>query len=623
MKFRMRAFVAGMVVATLVWISLFFIFYGEVAQPPDKSKFDIFLPQGKSKAINRFVPKHNHQLQINKETDNKVDFENNLKVDKFGDGNHKRGENLILGTRGDVVPKDFGKHKADQVAEDPGIIRNPEERKLRVEGMRKHAFNELISERIGFHRNITDTRNSLCKYKSYSDDVLSTSIVICFYNEAWSTLLRTVHSVLERTPKHLLHEIILVDDFSEFEHLKEPLDIYVKNQLPSLVSLYHSPKREGLIRARIQGASYATGEVLVFLDSHCEVNVEWLEPLVDRIIAEPHTVVCPVIDIINSDSFEYQASPLVRGGFNWGLNFQWIPVPQSHNAGKETAATPIRSPTMAGGLFAMRLDYFQELGEYDPGMDIWGGENLEISFRIWQCGGILEIHPCSRVGHVFRKRRPYGSAKDTMAKNSLRVAHVWMDEYTKYIAPHIKDKHVDFGDISSRLALRERLKCKPFKWYMENIYPELKLPSEKQGVSLGQMAGKARRPEADSVSKGMLRNYQYDLCLTTSGDPSIKGAEAILRPCVTTGREQMWYQSRLHELRLANLLCLGQREVGNQSLVMMKCHGMKGNQEWIVKGKEIYHKASGECLTAKKTRGYIFASVEICTGEKTQQWKYG
>lgn len=47
------------------------------------------------------------------------------------------------------------------------------------------------------------------------------------------------------------------------------------------------------------------------------------------------------------------------------------------------------------------------------------------------CGGRLEIIPCSHVGHIFRKRRPYGSpdGKDTMLKNSLRVAHVWMDEY--------------------------------------------------------------------------------------------------------------------------------------------------------------------------------------------------
>jgi polypeptide N-acetylgalactosaminyltransferase len=124
------------------------------------------------------------------------------------------------------------------------------------------------------------------------------------------------------------------------EHLKEKLKHYLGNY--GKVSIVRATKREGLIRGRALGASKATGDVLVFLDSHCEVNVDWLPPLLEIISRNSRTVVCPIIDMINSDTFQYNTSPLVKGGFNWGLHFQWEPLDLSKFLTKEDFTKPIR-----------------------------------------------------------------------------------------------------------------------------------------------------------------------------------------------------------------------------------------------------------------------------------------
>ena len=62
-------------------------------------------------------------------------------------------------------------------------------------------------------------------------------------------------------------------------------------------------------------------------------------------------------------------------------------------------------------------------------MELWGGENLELSFKAWQCGGHVAVAPCSRVGHVFRPWTPYKLSPDTITRNNRRVAEVWMDDF--------------------------------------------------------------------------------------------------------------------------------------------------------------------------------------------------
>ncbi|XP_026708343.1 polypeptide N-acetylgalactosaminyltransferase 5 [Athene cunicularia] len=343
-------------------------------------------------------------------------------------------------------------------------------------------FNVYLSDLIPVDRAVADTRPAGCSEQRVHDDLPTTTIIMCFVDEVWSTLLRSVHSVLSRSPPHLIQEVILVDDFSTKEYLKEKLDKYM-SRFPK-VKILHLPERHGLIRARLAGAQIAKGAVLTFLDSHVECNVGWLEPLLERVRLSRAKVACPVIEVISDKDMSYMTvDNFQRGIFTWPMNFGWRQIPQEvieKNKIKETDI--IRCPVMAGGLFSIDKKYFFELGAYDPGLDVWGGENMEISFKVWMCGGEIEIVPCSRVGHIFRNDNPYSFPKDrvrTVERNLARVAEVWLDEYKELFyghAYHLVLKNLDVGDLTQQIQLRKKLRCKSFRWYLENVYPDLEAP---------------------------------------------------------------------------------------------------------------------------------------------------
>jgi polypeptide N-acetylgalactosaminyltransferase len=447
-----------------------------------------------------------------------------------------------------------------------------------------------------------------CKNLKYRSELPATSVIICFHNEAWSVLLRTVQSVLDRSPKHLIKEIILVDDFSDKPHLGKPLEDYAA-QLGK-VKVVRAKKREGLIRARLLGASQATGAILTYLDSHCECTEGWLEPLLDRIAKDPTAVVCPVIDVINDKTFEYhyrgEAGAVNVGGFDWNLQFNWHSVPEREKKRRKYPTDPVWSPTMAGGLFSIDKQFFEKLGTYDNGFDIWGGENLELSFKTWMCGGTLEIVPCSHVGHVFRSRSPYKwrSGVNVLKRNSIRLAEVWLDDYKKYYYQRIGDDLGDFGDVSSRKALRKNLGCKTFDWYIKNVYPELFVPGE------AVASGEIRNLGGESSSK---------MCLDSAARKNDYHKPIGLYPCHNQGGNQYWLLSKEGEIR-RDEACL---DFAGKDVTLYPCHGSKGNQLWVYDDKlhQIKHEISGKCLQMSSDREKVLMQ-ECSLQNPNQRWKF-
>ncbi|KAA8588178.1 hypothetical protein FQN60_001372 [Etheostoma spectabile] len=493
-----------------------------------------------------------------------------------------------------------------------------EEQKEKERGEEKHCFNLYASDRISLSRDLgADTRPPECIEQTFKrcPALPTTSVIIVFHNEAWSTLLRTVYSVLHTSPAILLKEIILVDDASVDEELKDKLDEYLKRL--SIVQVVRQRERKGLITARLLGASVATGECFN----------GWLEPLLARIAENNTVVVSPDITTIDLNTFEFvKPSPYGqnhnRGNFDWSLSFGWESLPDHEKQRRKDETYPIKTPTFAGGLFSISKDYFYRIGSYDEKMEIWGGENIEMSFRVWQCGGQLEIIPCSIVGHVFRTKSPHTFPKGTqvIARNQVRLAEVWMDDYKeifyRLITPPVataKDKFEliqllprAFGGISERMDLRARLQCKSFSWYLKNVYPEVFMP------------------DLNPLHFGSVKNVGKDSCLDV-GENNEGGKQLILYPCHGLGGNQYFEFSTHHEIRhnIQKELCLH----GAEGTVKLEDCQYKGRntfvgaeQKWELKDNQLFYIPGWNmCLSAR----HEHPSLATCNpSDMYQLWSF-
>ncbi|XP_028821232.1 probable polypeptide N-acetylgalactosaminyltransferase 8, partial [Denticeps clupeoides] len=474
----------------------------------------------------------------------------------------------------------------------------------------RFGYNVYLSDRLALDRALPDTRPAGCSRARYPAALPSLSVVLIYLTEALSVIQRAVTSVVNRTPPHLLRDIVLVDDHSDNEDLQDKLDDFIQSihvNRPGLLKKVRHSQTLGLAQARLTGWKAATGDVVAILDAHIEVHVNWAEPLLARIKANRTVILTPVFDKVNFYDLELDNYMTSAHGFDWALWCTYESLPPDWYSHNQTL--PAKSPSVMGIVVADRL-FFGEIGALDGGMSVYGGENVELGIRVWLCGGSIEVVPCSKIAHIERAHKPYmPDLSVPMKRNALRVAEVWLDEYKHNVnmawGLPLRDHGIDIGDVSERRKLRERLKCRPFRWYLENVYPQLD-------------------PLTTILGYGSLVNeLQTDVCVDQGPVP---GSTPILYVCHGQSSQLCYYHSSgeihvgyLRSRRSDSNRCLVDPGTGRLPRLHDCFQGDRRapNRHWdFQQGRAIRNRDTGRCLEVSRAAdGGHRLVVQECGGQ--------
>ncbi|XP_060553604.1 polypeptide N-acetylgalactosaminyltransferase 17-like [Ruditapes philippinarum] len=198
-----------------------------------------------------------------------------------------------------------------------------------------------------------------------------------------------------------------------------------------------------------------------------------------RLVQQPNVLLTSHVGEIGRDIFEF----ILDDQYKLFCTFdpitiieEWLTYSRAFRDTRNGSVEPIEYGTIPGMMTAMRKEFFYKLGGFDTGMEIWGFEHIELSVKVWLCGGRVEMIPCSKIGHLYRNI-PWQNIHpdfDYKKKNKLRFILVWMDGESKKLALEALhrgnySKQIDPGDLTDRFKIKILNNCKPYQHYIDQL----------------------------------------------------------------------------------------------------------------------------------------------------------
>ncbi len=255
------------------------------------------------------------------------------------------------------------------------------------------------------------------------------SIVIASLNEG-DRVGKTVQSCLDTTVG-LDCEVVVADDVSRDDSMVE-----LRRRFPRVRIASHAVRR-GVSSTKDFAARSSGGDVLVFLDGHCKPEPGAIARLVlDVEDTAGRAVVMPRITGLDTQRWE---NNLGQVGHGYRIDLErfdcgWIGPEGMRAHGGATAPRFLESPALIGCCVAMSRVTYEALRGFDPGMGVWGVEDLDMGLKAWLMGHPILHDPEPVIGHRFRACFDnYPVAMEHIVVNQLRMARknftdpVWED----------------------------------------------------------------------------------------------------------------------------------------------------------------------------------------------------